>query len=99
MQFLQNGANAFPDSTLRLASVVVNNHYVATHAIHHSRQPYRISAYVVTNDLAQDSTQATQEAWGFRWKIEQLHREGKQLLLDDYLIEQLKNPSLRIALA
>jgi hypothetical protein len=100
--------------------------------------------YVVTNDLAQDSTEATQEACGFRWKIEQLHREGKQLtglercqcrkariqrnhigcallvwvrfkelaaqtgrtmyqlkhgLLDDYLIQQLKNPSLRMALA
>jgi hypothetical protein len=100
--------------------------------------------YVVTNDLAQDSTEATQEACGFRWKIEQLHREGKQLtglercqcrkariqrnhigcallvwvrfkelaartgrtmyqlkhgLLDDYLIQQLRNPSLRMALA
>lgn len=100
--------------------------------------------YVVTNDLAQDSTAATQEACGFRWKIEQLHREGKQLtglercqcrkariqrnhigcallvwvrfkelaaqtgrtmyqlkhgLLDDYLIQQLRNPSLRMALA
>ncbi|MGB9182015.1 MAG: transposase [Pyrinomonadaceae bacterium] len=100
--------------------------------------------YVVTNDLAQDSTKATQEACGFRWKIEQLHREGKQLtglercqcrkariqrnhigcallvwvrfkelaaqtgrtmyqlkhgLLDDYLIQQLRNPSLRMALA
>jgi hypothetical protein len=98
--------------------------------------------YVVTNDLAQDSTQATQQACGFRWKIEQLHREGKQLtglercqcrkariqrnhigcallvwvrfkelaaqtgrtmyqlkhgLLDDYLIQQLRNPSLRMA--
>jgi hypothetical protein len=100
--------------------------------------------YVVTNDLAQDSTEATQEACGFRWKIEQLHREGKQLtglercqcrkariqrnhigcallvwvrfkelaartgrtmyqlkhgLLDEYLIQQLENPSLRMALA
>jgi hypothetical protein len=100
--------------------------------------------YVVTNDLAQDSTEATQEACGFRWKIEQLHREGKQLtglercqcrkariqrnhigcallvwvrfkelaaqtgrtmyqlkhgLLDEYLIQQLRNPSLRMALA
>lgn len=100
--------------------------------------------YVVTNDLAQDSTEAAQEACGFRWKIEQLHREGKQLtglercqcrkariqrnhigcallvwvrfkelaartgrtmyqlkhgLLDEYLIEQLKNPSLRMVLA
>ena len=100
--------------------------------------------YVVTNDLAQDSTQATQEVCGFRRKIEQLHREGKQLtglercqcrkariqrnhigcallvwvrfkelaartgrtmyqlehgLLDDYLTQQLRNPSLRMALA
>jgi len=100
--------------------------------------------YVVTNDLAQNSTEATQEACGFRWKIEQLHREGKQLtglercqcrkariqrnhigcaflvwvrfkelaaqtgrtmyqlkheLLDEYLIQQLKNPSLTMALA
>ena len=100
--------------------------------------------FVVTNDLAQDSTQATQEACGFRWKIEQLHREAKQVtglescqcrkariqrnhigcawlvwvrlkelaattgrtiyqlkhgLLDDYLIQQLKQPSLKMVLA
>ena len=100
--------------------------------------------YVVTNDFTQNSTQATQEACGFRWKIEQLHREGKQLtgwekcqcrkariqrnhigcallvwvrlhylaiakysnvyqlkngLLDNYLIQQLKNPSLKMILA
>ena len=35
--------------------------------------------FVVTNDLTQDATEATQEACGFRWKIEQLHREGKQV--------------------
>jgi len=35
--------------------------------------------FVVTNDLAQDSTEATQQACGFRWQIEQLHREGKQV--------------------
>lgn len=34
---------------------------------------------VVTNDLTQDSTEATQEACGFRWKIEQLHREDEQV--------------------
>ena len=90
------------------------------------------------------STEATQEACGFRWKIEQLHREGKQVtglercqcrtariqrnhigcallvwvrlkalaaqtgrtvyqlkhgLLDDYLVQQLRNPSLRMVLA
>jgi len=116
----------------------------------HKVQCFRVAVsthrtdYVVTNDLAQDSTQATQQACGFRWKIEQLHREGKQLtglercqcrkariqrnhigcallvwvrfkelaahtgrtmyqlkhgLLDDYLIQQLKNPSLSMALA
>jgi hypothetical protein len=116
----------------------------------HKVQCFRVAVsthrtdYVVTNDLAQDSTQATQKACGFRWKIEQLHREGKQLtglercqcrkariqrnhigcallvwvrfkelaaqtgrtmyqlkhgLLDDYLIQQLRNPALRMALA
>jgi len=116
----------------------------------HKVQCFRVAVttnrtdYVVTNDLAQDSTRATQEACGLRWKIEQLHREGKQLtglercqcrkarvqrnhigcallvwvrfkelaahtgrtmyqlkhgLLDEYLIQQLKNPSLRMALA
>lgn len=100
--------------------------------------------YVVTNDLAQDSTEATQAVCGFRWKIEQLHREAKQVtglegcqcrkariqrnhigcallvwvrlkelatetrttvyqlkhgLLDDYLIQQLKAPSLKMVLA
>jgi hypothetical protein len=99
--------------------------------------------YVVTNDRTQDSTAATQKACSFRWKIEQLHREGKQVtglercecrkariqrnhiacaflvwvrlkelavetgrtvyqlkhgLLDDYLIQQLKRPALKMAL-
>ena len=35
--------------------------------------------YVVTNDKAQDNTQAVQEVCGFRWKVEQFHRETKQL--------------------
>lgn len=100
--------------------------------------------WIVTNDQTQDSTEATQKVCGFRWKIEQLHRETKQLtglehcqcrkarsqrnhiacaflvwvrlkqlanqmgqtvyrvkhgLLDDYLIQQLSNPSLRICFA
>ncbi len=100
--------------------------------------------YVVTNDITQNSAKATHETCGFRWKIEQLHREGKQLtgwekcqcrkariqrnhigcallvwvrlkylaiaahssvyqlkngLLRDYLIQQLKNPSLEMVLA
>jgi hypothetical protein len=100
--------------------------------------------YVVINDPAQDSTKATQEVCGIRWKIEQLHRESRQVtglercqcrkariqrnhigcvflvwirlkelaaqtgrtvyqlkhgLLDDYLIQQLRNPSLNMVLA
>ncbi len=35
--------------------------------------------WVVTNDPTQDSTQGTRDVCAFRWKIEQLHREGKQL--------------------
>jgi hypothetical protein len=35
--------------------------------------------YVVTNDLAQDDTQAVREVCGLRWKIEQFHRETKQV--------------------
>lgn len=35
--------------------------------------------WVVTNDLTQDSLNATQDACATRWKIEQFHRELKQL--------------------
>ena len=116
----------------------------------HTGQRFRVAVsphrtdYVVTNDQAQDSTEATPKVGGFRWKIEQLHREGNQVtglercqcrkariqrhhigcvflvwvrlkelaahtgrtvyqlkhgLLDDYLIKQLKKPSLKMVLA
>lgn len=100
--------------------------------------------YVVSNDLAQDSTQGAQKACAVRWKIEESHRELKQLtgiescqcrkariqrnhiacallvwlrlkdlayrtertiyqikrgLLHDYLVQQLKNPSIPMVLA
>ena len=35
--------------------------------------------YVVTNDLTQDEVAAVQEVCGFRWHIEEFHRENKQL--------------------
>lgn len=35
--------------------------------------------YVVTNDFSQDSADATQEEIAIRWKIEQFHREAKQV--------------------
>ena len=35
--------------------------------------------FIVTNDLAQDSSQGTQDVCALRWKIEQFHRESKQI--------------------
>ncbi len=106
--------------------------------------PTHRTDFVVTNDRSQISTEATQKVCGFRWKIEQLHREGKQVtglefcqcrkariqrnhigcaflvwvrlneianqtgqtlyqlkhgLLDNYLCQQLKRPSLKMTAA
>ena len=100
--------------------------------------------YIVTNDVTQHSTDDTQQVCAIRWKIEQLHREVKQVSglehcqcrkariqrnhiacallvwcrfkeiayetdrtvyqikfgqLSDYLIQQLKSPSVKMALA
>ena len=100
--------------------------------------------YIVTNDETQTSTNGTREVCAVRWKIEQLHREVKQVTglencqcrkqriqrnhiacallvwcrfkelmdettrtvyqikfgqLSDYLIQQLKNPSVKMRLA
>ena len=35
--------------------------------------------YVVTNEIAQNHVEVVQEVCGFRWKVEQFHRETKQL--------------------
>ncbi|MEY3270862.1 MAG: hypothetical protein RIS89_966 [Bacteroidota bacterium] len=35
--------------------------------------------YLITNDLAQNSTDAAEKESSIRWKVEQLHREEKQL--------------------
>ena len=35
--------------------------------------------YVVTNEMAQDNVAVVQDVCGFRWKVEQFHRETKQL--------------------
>jgi len=100
--------------------------------------------FVVTNDLSQAATDAVQDVCGIRWKIEEFHRELKQLtgveacqcrtariqrnpiacallvwsrlktiayqtgrtiyqikhgMLSDYLIEQLKHPSVQMSFA
>lgn len=35
--------------------------------------------YIVTNEMAQDHVEVVQGVCGFRWKVEQFHRETKQL--------------------
>lgn len=111
----------------------------------HRVRVFRVAAstrrtdWIVTNDPAADSTDVTQAVYDLRWKVEQVHREGKQLtgleacqcrkariqrnhiacaflvwarlkalatergrtiyqlkqgLLEDYLVQQLKRPSL-----
>lgn len=100
--------------------------------------------YIVTNDMAQDNVEVVRDVCGFRWKIEQFHRETKQVtglekcqcrrarivrnhigcailvwirlkqvayetqqtiyqvkhgLLDDYLRQQLRSPSIQMRLA
>ena len=37
------------------------------------------TAYIATNDLSQSNTDATAQEYRVRWKIEQLHREIKQV--------------------
>ena len=55
----------FPrDYKVKLFRVVVSSHR---------------TEWVVTNDLSQDSTSDAQEVCAFRWKIEEYHREIKQL--------------------
>ena len=51
---------------------------------HHKVKVFRVASarrtdYVVTNDLSQSDVSATQQASRSRWKIEQFHREAKQL--------------------
>ena len=100
--------------------------------------------YVVTNEMTQDNVKVVQDVCGFRWKVEQFHRETKQLtgiegnqcrksrivrnhiccsilvwvrlkqvaietkrtiyrvkhdLLNDYLRQQIKSPSIHMCLA
>jgi hypothetical protein len=106
----------------------------------HSRR----TEWIVTNDLSRDSVREARKARGVRWKIEEFHREAKQLtgieccqcrvgriqrnhiacallvwsrlkhlayqgrrtiyqikhgLLHDYLVQQLKNPTVQMVLA
>lgn len=57
--------NKFPNNYhVKLFRITVHNHR---------------TEYIVTNDLTQNATENAQKVCGFRWKIEQFHREIKQL--------------------
>lgn len=57
--------NKFPNSYhVKLFRIAVNNHR---------------TELIVTNDLTQNAAKNVQKVCGFRWKIEQFHREIKQL--------------------
>ena len=51
------------------------NHNVKVFGVVSSRR----TDYVVTNDLSQSDVFVVRKVCGFRWKIEQFHREAKQL--------------------
>jgi len=57
--------NKFPSTYhVKLFRIAVNNHR---------------TEYIVTNDLTQDAAENVRKVCGFRWKIEQFHREIKQV--------------------
>lgn len=40
------------------------------------------TAYIVTNDHSQNSSDATHQQSAIRWKVEQFHREAKQVTVE-----------------
>jgi len=69
------------EEELRQGKRVKLHHFPAQHKV----QLFRITAlpnkieFVVTNDLTQNSGEDTRKTCGIRWKIEEFHRELKQL--------------------
>ena len=137
---------AWDEKTLEKGKIVKVRGFPAEHRL----KLFRIAVsthrteWIVTNDLTQDSSQASRKVCSLRWKIEQFHREAKQLtglekcqcrkariqrnhiacailvwgrlaelaraagstlyqikygLLDDFLCQQLRNPTIRMRLA
>ena len=53
--------------------------------------------HIVTNDLSQNNAQATKEESALRWKIEQFHREAKQVTgLEGLPVSQPACPTKRV---
>ena len=69
------------DAELQQGKVIKIKEFPATHKV----KVFRVvlstqrTDYVVTNEITQDNLEVVQDVCGFRWKIEQFHRETKQL--------------------
>lgn len=69
------------EEELKLGKQVKLHHFPAQHKV----QLFRVTAlpnkveFVATNDLSQNSGEDTRKTCGIRWKIEEFHRELKQL--------------------
>ncbi len=132
------------DKELQQGKIVKINKFPKNHHVKLFRVPVSSNRtdFVVTNEMSQNSMEATQKVCGIRWKIEEFHREIKQTtgiekcqcrigriqrnhigcamlvwtrlkelayqtnrtvydlkrrLLDDYLIQQLKHPTIAFA--
>ncbi len=84
-----NGANQYQNienlsgskEELKQGKIVKINKFPQNHKVKLFRVPISTNStdYVVTNDLTQSSTDAVKKECGIRWKIEEFHREEKQL--------------------
>ena len=66
---------------LKSGKIVKLNKFPAAHKVKLFRVPISTNRtdYVITNDMTQSPTDAVQCEWSMRWKIEEFHREIKQL--------------------
>ena len=66
---------------LKSGKIVKLNKFPAAHKVKLFRVPVStlLTDYVITNDMTQSSTDAVQYEYSMRWKIEEFHREIKQL--------------------
>ena len=66
---------------LKSGKIVKLNKFPAAHKVKSFRVPVStfLTDYVITNEMTQSSTDAVQYECSMRWKIEEFHREIKQL--------------------
>lgn len=69
------------ETELQQGKMIKIKEFPATHKVKVFRVAFSTERtdYVVTNEITQDNLEVVQDVCGFRWKIEQFHRETKQL--------------------